>query len=323
MASTAVEPQQNGLGEPKKEPKKEPLRNHPRKIFVEYGRPELKVVVRLLPPTLKELEFTQQLDQKLQTKLSNEGPELHHAQFYYEQGSRKVKPFEEPIYSRAYFEFRSVQEASDFSNAVGGISFEEPETGEKFTCQTMKSIFGAVGNPSEIGPVFDLTAIPLYSKYLAARKEQGNNVNVAELQHELAVAEKKARRNKLRTDKPKKKKAPKKPKSRPDLANLKTEVQKETKREPPKKTKGGSDELLKKPKPKNSKKPINEAPSGNIPAGLPVGPSEEAKEKKKKKKPRRPKKQKTPKTSKETASAAPGAMWPKLEKEGGSGLKNS
>lgn len=327
MASTAVEHAQNGLGEPKNDPKKDPLRTQPRKIFVDYGQPELKVVVRLLPPTLKELDFTHQLNEKLnqkdQLKLSKEGPELHHAQFYYEPGSRKVKPFEEPIYSRAYFQFRSVQEASDFSSKVGGISFEEPETGEKFTCQTMKSIFGAVGNPLEIGPVFDLTAIPLYSKYLAARKEQGNNVNVAELQHELAAAEKKARRSKLRAEKPKKKKASKKPKSRPDLANLKletkNEVKKEEKGEPPKKPKGSSEEPPKKPKSKKTKKPKTEISEGTSHGGLPTGPStgsgEEAKEKKKKaKKPKKPKAAKGPKV---TASAASEAKWPKLEKEGG------
>lgn len=290
MANTVAAPPKNEIADI---PKPKPLRKQaPRRLFVDYGDPDLKVVVRLLPPTLSEHDFLQQVTQKLPPLVS---PYQH---FYYEAGTRKVKPFEEPIYSRAYFQFLSQQAAVAFTKAVQGVSFEEPETGDQFMCQTMRSIFGAVGTPSETSAPFDILTIPLYSLYLAAREEKGNAVNLAEIQQALVAAANKAkkRQEKLKLKKKAKKDANKEVKKQ-------AKKQKGPKTEPkPEKPESQKKELRKTdtqaPEPQKSSTAQSEEPVG----------SEDPGAAKKKKKPKKPKKPKTPKAEgAEGAAKAEGA----------------
>lgn len=190
-----------------------------KQFHVKYDNPELKVVVRLLPPTLAEDQFMEQLKQRSLLLANN----CSYTHFYYEPGSRKVKTFEEPIFSRAYFQFPSKHLATVFKSELHEMSFEEPGTGDQFMCQTMKSVFGAVADPQDVVESADISNDPLYSLFLTARTEKGKSVNLEEIHRDLKAKEKKQLKQKAKEEKKKKIIDEKKGKSAPPPKSSKSD----------------------------------------------------------------------------------------------------
>ncbi|WLF78492.1 hypothetical protein PVL30_002232 [Lodderomyces elongisporus] len=78
-----------------------------------------KLVVRLLPPALSESDFLTQLEGLYPQK---ENKIVRH---YYVKGSYPQKPFELPVYSRAYVSFKNVADMNEFTGLVRDKSFHD------------------------------------------------------------------------------------------------------------------------------------------------------------------------------------------------------
>lgn len=191
-----------------KKPKKKPSSAAQTKqalISVGYDDPELKVVVRLLPPSLTRDQFLEQVAEK--SKAYAQG--VPFTRFYYQQGSTKVKPFEEPIFSRAYFQFQSRDQVASFKKELHEMSFQEPGTGDSFICQTMKSVFGAVADvksaesldlkKSEDKNLEKEINDPVYSRFLKERETNGAVVDLTAMC--LAMQNKKKKKERLKLKK--------------------------------------------------------------------------------------------------------------------------
>lgn len=156
-------------------------------VCISYDDPDLKVVVRLIPPTLPQEDFLRQLEALFPSIQKN----LPWTRFFYSQGSRIVQPFEEPKYSRAYFLFSSKDTATRFKQATQGASFLEPESGDLFLAQTMKPIFGDVAEISPASTIGDIASDPLFVKFMALRAAKAKNIDLKALVAEMRAAEKK------------------------------------------------------------------------------------------------------------------------------------
>lgn len=86
-------------------------------------RHERKVVVRLLPPTLKEAEFFQQLSQYYK------GDKQGYAHYYVE-GKPQQGVYDQPEFSRCYIRFNSQPAHDEFMASVSHQVFTEPLTGD-------------------------------------------------------------------------------------------------------------------------------------------------------------------------------------------------
>lgn len=205
-----------------------------------YGNPDLKVVVRLLPPLLTQDQFLLQLENKGVFASGNRP----YTNFYYEPGSRDVKAFEEPVFSRAYFQFPTKQLAETYMNELNNLSFEEADTGDHFMCQTMRSIFGAVANALDAPPLEDFASDPLFSAFLQAREER-RNVNIMDVKKGLEAEEK---RRKLALKQKEKQKDMKK------KQKLKKKEQSDKNGDKPNESEAaGNNDAKKKKRPKNNK----------------------------------------------------------------------
>lgn len=269
--------------------------------LIPYGLPDLKVVVRLLPPTLAQNDFWNQA-----TRLS---PMLQNAAgmvFYYHQGTCSTNAFEEPVFSRAYFEFDSAKTAQNFKKDMHNASFSEPETGDHLRCELMKPIFGEVAMAQRLDATVEFQQSLLFEAFAARKKESDAPVDLKALIEEIQALEKK-------------KKKKRKPKPKPDEAK-KTKVKKEQKpkaapdaRPKPKKKKGKSEakpdekpdekgkpekvkaEKVKAEKVKTEKKVKTEEVKGDDRTGKEEGASTDEMKKKRKPKPKpKPKPAKTP-----------------------------
>lgn len=183
------------LDPPKKEPKKRKLRQKRQKNqppAIEYEDPDLKVVVRLLPPSLKEEDFLAQA-KALCPAL---GTELAWTRFFYMRGSRNVQAFEEPICSRAYFLFPTKETADEFKKQILGASFLEPESGDHYLAQTMKPIFGSVTQVEPATSLGDIIKDLLFIKFMALYAAKTKNIDLSALLSEIREQKRKENRKK-------------------------------------------------------------------------------------------------------------------------------
>ncbi|EEQ36423.1 predicted protein [Clavispora lusitaniae ATCC 42720] len=183
------------LDPPKKEPKKRKSRQKRQKNqppAIEYEDPDLKVVVRLLPPSLKEEDFLAQA-KALCPAL---GTELAWTRFFYMRGSRNVQAFEEPICSRAYFLFPTKETADEFKRQISGASFLEPESGDHYSAQTMKPIFGSVTQVEPATSLGDIIKDSLFIKFMASYAAKTKNIDLSALLSEIREQKRKENRKK-------------------------------------------------------------------------------------------------------------------------------
>lgn len=92
-------------------------------------RHERKVVVRLLPPTLKEAEFFQQLAQYYPGDGDDANSSLGYTHYYVE-GRPQTGVYDSPEFSRCYFRFTTQLAHDDFLQKVSHQVFTEPTTGD-------------------------------------------------------------------------------------------------------------------------------------------------------------------------------------------------
>lgn len=104
--------------------------------LIEYGDPDTKVVVRLLPPTLEQTDFLEQAKKNSPTLQSG------YKSLTYKQGTNAAQPFEEPNFSLAFVKFQSRESAEMFKQEISQMLFKEPKTGDNIKCSTVKPIFG-------------------------------------------------------------------------------------------------------------------------------------------------------------------------------------
>lgn len=94
----------------------------------------LKLTIRLLPPSLGESEFLNQLA----TYYPHHATKIVH--HYYIRGSYPLKPFEIPVYSRAYVSFNSENDLNEFLRLLKGKYFFD-ETNDLMVPIIEKSIY--------------------------------------------------------------------------------------------------------------------------------------------------------------------------------------
>lgn len=205
-----------GMSDPSlpKTEKKKKLRSKQRSnepACISYENPDIKVVLRLLPPTLLEKDFLLQL----KALCPSAETDFPWSKFFFSQGSRIVQPFEEPKYSRAYFLFSTKDAADRFQVAMQGASFLEPESGDLFLAQTMKPIFGAVAEIPPASTIGEISSDPLFVKFMALRAAKAKDIDLVALVSEMRAAKRKSKK-KLAADKKAKAKS-RLPASKPDL----------------------------------------------------------------------------------------------------------
>lgn len=103
-------------------------------------RHERKVVVRLLPPTLKEAEFFQQLSRYYK------GDKQGYAHYYVE-GKPQQGVYDQPEFSRCYLRFNSQPAHDEFMASVSHQVFTEPLTGDTMTAVIDNALYHKM--PSE------------------------------------------------------------------------------------------------------------------------------------------------------------------------------
>lgn len=134
-------------------------------FFVPYENPDLKVIVRLLPPTMEEEAFLQQLPSKY-NPLDNTLVKS----YYYEKGAPALKPFEEPTFSRANFLFQEKETAEQFKVDLPKIVFVEPHSNDQFQCLVLKPIYGSIPSAPKTEALGPITETPLFIEFLKQRQ---------------------------------------------------------------------------------------------------------------------------------------------------------
>lgn len=190
------------LDPPKKKKNNKSKKRKSNNYLINYDDPDLKVVVRLLPPTLKQASFLEQTFEH--SPIAKD--EKNWTSFYYQKGSPASKPFEEPVFSRAYFEFTSRALAEQFRNEVKTVAYTEPDTGDQIMCLTMKSIFGAVGQAPVTEGHGEIAGDPVFVKYMALRAAKSKDIDVVALMNEITSAEKQKNKESRRQEQQKSKK---------------------------------------------------------------------------------------------------------------------
>jgi regulator of nonsense transcripts 3 len=99
-----------------------------------------KIVIRLLPPNLKEDALWQKL--KLTTDLPSNSPVISK---YFVQGKYSSKPFKTPVYSRAYIQFKNGTAAERFVQSFRNVVFEDEK--ESMVPTFMQSLYPRMPEP--------------------------------------------------------------------------------------------------------------------------------------------------------------------------------
>ncbi|KAG7666225.1 uncharacterized protein J8A68_000247 [[Candida] subhashii] len=142
----------------------------------------LKLTIRLLPPSLTESEFLNQLA----TYYPHHATKIAHS--YYIRGSYPLKPFEIPVYSRAYISFNSENDVNEFQNLLRGKSFFD-ETNDLMIPIIEKSIYHKMidskkGRPSSVttkGVKGGIENNDIYLKFLAYLKHELDEFDLMKL----------------------------------------------------------------------------------------------------------------------------------------------
>ncbi|GEQ69794.1 hypothetical protein JCM33374_g3468 [Metschnikowia sp. JCM 33374] len=164
--------------------------------LIEYGDPDTKVVVRLLPPTLEQTDFLEQ------TEKSSPTFRLGYKSLAYKKGTKATQLFEEPNFSLAFLKFKSRESADLFKEEISYVSFKETETGDNIKCNTLKPIFGELSADPVIisdDSVIDNETFKLFSEL------RENNEGHVDINDVVAKIKANAKQRKLKTKQEKRK----------------------------------------------------------------------------------------------------------------------
>lgn len=165
--------------------------------FVKYDDPDLKVIIRLLPPNLTEEAFVKQIPPQY-NPATNPSPDL--LRLFYQKGYPSGKPFEEPTFSRAYLRFQTKEAANTFRAEMQHVVFNDPDSGDQVKCEMLKPIFGEVIEVSEKTSHGKITQEPIFNKFTSLRA-QSKDVDLLKMIRSIHSEE-----NRIRRDNNKKKK---------------------------------------------------------------------------------------------------------------------
>lgn len=251
----------------------------------------VKLIVRLLPPSLEPQDFWSQCPLKPMTVLAK----------YYVKGHYSSMTFKQPVHSRAYVQFKTAEDADVFANAVKCMEFEDSQ--EKMTPVVINSLYEKIPVEEPKAEGFEETAE--YKMFLKLEADpngrtSGSILDVktkSEAKAAKSTKEGEGKREKKESKKGEKKEASKKKEApKPKEKKKKDMVIKEKKERDPKDTTTDKPKPTPKPKSKPKNKPKSKS---NSPAS--AGNDEEAKLKPKP----RPRKPKAQKASTSTADAVP------------------
>lgn len=102
----------------------------------------LKLVIRLLPVGLTEDDFETQLHTHI--NLADNNSVIDH---YYVKGRFLNKPFEHPVYSRAYFMFKNKDKMDAFVQDISGASFFDKSTGDRMIPSLDSAVYNKMDLP--------------------------------------------------------------------------------------------------------------------------------------------------------------------------------
>lgn len=166
--------------------------------IVNYEDPDLKVVIRLLPPNMSEEAFLLQIPKEYQPTINGT---RGLRRFYFQRGSASTKPFEEPNFSRAYFQFQEKQDADHFKSEMEQIVFEDPASGDRVKCEMMKPLFGTVIETTSEKSEGKILQETLYKKFISQRSANATDIDMVKLIKSLHSEDNKRRREKNKSKK--------------------------------------------------------------------------------------------------------------------------
>ncbi|CAK9437848.1 uncharacterized protein LODBEIA_P22260 [Lodderomyces beijingensis] len=164
--------------------------------LLDAGSRSNKLTIRLLPPSLGEREFLAQLAQIYPyhaTKIM---------QFYYVQGSYPSKPFEVPVYSRAYVAFKNVTDMEAFANFVKGKSFADDRDStvpmverslfHKMVDLRSQSFSEDAGDKGKNDPKWSLSEDEIFKKFLSFLNNETPEFNLVKAKKQVRKRKEKA-----------------------------------------------------------------------------------------------------------------------------------
>lgn len=113
-----------------------PVPAKPSRTPQKFPKEAIKLSIRLLPPRLTEASFLLQLGAHTPQVAASSIQA-----FYYVQGSYSTKPFEEPVYSRAYLQVGHEGIYNQLLRDLKDKSFVEPETEDSLVPVVSKALF--------------------------------------------------------------------------------------------------------------------------------------------------------------------------------------
>lgn len=168
--------------------------------IVKYDDPDLKVIIRLLPPNLTEEDFVKQIPSQYNPATS---PSIDPVRLFYQKGHPSDKPFEEPTFSRAYLRFQTKEAANIFRAEMQHVVFNDPNSGDQVKCEMLKPIFGEVIEVSEKTSLGKITQEPIFNKFTSLRT-QSKEVDLVKMIRSIHTEENKIRRENNKKKKKKK-----------------------------------------------------------------------------------------------------------------------
>lgn len=198
--------------------------------FIKYEDPDLKVVIRLLPPNMPESEFVNQLPSRYNPSTKDTSVL---DKFYYKKGRPSMRPFEEPVFSRAYFQFKLHEEAHRFKSEMKSAVFEDANSGDQVQCEMMKPFFGSVVDLHSDNNPGQILQDPIYVLFLALRSSNPGQADLLKIMKALTTEKKKKKREKNRLKRATKEKDN-------ELTNTPAQIQKQTKAATPATEKEGA-----------------------------------------------------------------------------------
>lgn len=146
------------------------------KFLLEYGDPQLRLSIRLLPPSLDKPGFIQQIEKGLEKKL------LKSSTVCYHKGKASTKPFEEPVFSIASIQFPTRDETKKARKLLENALFTEPGTGDEIKCEVRNSIFqNLVDLRENIREEQTTLTHPLFKRFAELRAQNSSSVSLADL----------------------------------------------------------------------------------------------------------------------------------------------
>ncbi|OBA20536.1 hypothetical protein METBIDRAFT_200427 [Metschnikowia bicuspidata var. bicuspidata NRRL YB-4993] len=188
LKKTAMEPSKKVAQNIKSKRVRRKQRQKKTGLLIEYGDPDTKVAVRLLPPTLEEMDFREQAEKISLTFRSG------FESFTYKKGKKASKPFEEPCFSVAFVKFKTPALAENFKREISHVLFKETTTEDNIKCNVMRPIFGELNTSQTTSSEIPIET-EVFKLFASLRGQKEGHVDIHEV---LATCRSKTRGKKTK-----------------------------------------------------------------------------------------------------------------------------